>query len=79
MPGLSVLPNILFALVWQTNFFSIYKGLKNSSDKRVIMASAGGVGFSTLIYIILGIMGYALFGRDTSYIDANFLLEMNSN
>ena len=59
---LSVFPNIMFALVFQSNFFSIYKGLKKSTDKRMYVASAAGVGFSTVLYIILGIMGYCLFG-----------------
>ena len=59
MPVLSVRTNILFALVWQTNFFSIYKRLKNSNDKRVTIVFAEGVELSILYYIILGILGYA--------------------
>lgn len=59
---LSVFPNIMFALVFQSNFFSIFKGLKKSNDNRMNIASAAGVGFSTILYIILGIMGYCLFG-----------------
>lgn len=59
---LSVFPNIMFALVFQSNYFSIYKGLKKSTDKRMNTASAAGVAFSTMLYIILGIMGYCLYG-----------------
>lgn len=73
---LSVFPNILFALVFQSNFFSIYKGLKKSSDLRTRVATGAGIGFSTALYIVLGIIGYCLYGSDIKYVDANFLLEI---
>ncbi len=62
---LSVFPNIMFALVYQSNFFSIYKGMKNSTDKKINIATAFGVSFTIVLYIVLGLMGYCLFGSDT--------------
>lgn len=59
---LSVFPNILFALVFQSNFFSIYKGLKKATDKRTTLSTGTGLAFSTTLYILLGIMGYCLYG-----------------
>ena len=76
MAVLSVFPNILFALVFQSNFFSIYKGLKTSTDSRIVNAMGAGIGFSTILYIILGIIGYCLFGSEDTYVDANFLLQI---
>ncbi len=73
---LSVFPNILFAFNYQSNFFSIYKGLKNPTDSRTVVANGIGLGFSTALYIVLGIMGYCLYGSDSEYVDANFLLEL---
>ena len=75
---ISVFPNIMFALIYQMSFFSIYKGLKNSTDKRMNTATAFGIGFCIFIYILIGIIGYCLFGHDNEYVQANFLLELNS-
>ncbi len=74
LTAVSVFPNIMFALIYQMNFFSIFKGLKYSTDKRMNKASSVGVGFSITIYILIGIMGYCLFGHDNKYVKANFLL-----
>ena len=76
MMVLSVFPNILFAFNYQSNFFSIYKGLKNPTDSRTVVSNGIGLGFSTVLYIILGIMGYCLYGSNSEYLDANFLLEI---
>lgn len=71
---ISVLPNIMFALVFQNTFFSIYKGLRKPSDKRITMVTGAGVGFCTVLYILIGLMGYCLFGSDNRYVSANFLI-----
>ncbi len=75
---ISVFPNIMFALIYQMSFFSIYKGLKQSTDKRMNIATGFGIAFCIIIYILIGIMGYCLFGHDGKYVQANFLLELNS-
>lgn len=79
LAAISVFPNIMFALIYQMNFFSIFKGLKNSTDKRMNKASSIGVGFSIIIYILIGLMGYCLFGHDDKYVNASFLLELDKN
>ena len=61
---ISVFPNIIFALVFQSNFFSIYKGIQNPTDKRTEVSLGIGLAFSTVLYIMLGIMGYCLYGSD---------------
>jgi amino acid permease len=61
---ISVFPNIMFALIYQMNFFSIYKGLKKATDKRMNVVTGYGMTFCIIIYILIGIMGYCLFGHN---------------
>jgi amino acid permease len=44
------------------NFFPLFKGMKNSSDFKMKMASLAGVGICTLAYLLVGILGYSLLG-----------------
>jgi len=64
------MPNIILAYAFQMNFFPVYKGLKNSSDRKMNIVSL----ISTLVlgisFVIVGFLGYALTGRDAK---ANFL------
>lgn len=64
------MPNIIFAFEYQTNFFSIYKGLKDSTDKRMRKASIVGILCCGCSYLLIGLIGYSLSGQD---VDPNFL------
>ena len=68
--AISVMPNIIFAFEYQTNFFSIFKGLKDSCDNRMRKASIVGILCCGGTYLLIGMIGYSLSGQD---IDPNFL------
>jgi len=58
----AVLPNIIFAYDYQTNFFSIYKGLRNGNDKRMTLVSIIGLSICCFCYLLIGLVGYSLVG-----------------
>ena len=66
----AVVPNIIFAYDFQTNYFPIYKGLRNASDKRMNLSSSLGIFACGASYLLLGLIGYSLAGQD---VKANFL------
>jgi len=70
----AAIPNIILAFAYHMSFFPIYKGLKNSNDFRMRMASWSAIGFSFIAYLTVGILGYSLLG---SSVQANFLLSLN--
>ena len=58
----AAIPNFLMALAFQNNFFPIYKGMKNSNDHKMKMASLAGLSICMAGYLIVGILGYSLVG-----------------
>ena len=76
----SVVPNIMLALAYQMNFYPIYKGnikyylgLKNSNDSKMNKAAMVGLWSVGFCYILVGLIGYALYG---SSVKADFLLNL---
>ena len=70
----ATVPNILFSLSFQNNFYPFFKGLKRSSDKRMMQTSIAGVLFCMCSYIVVGLMGYNYVGNGVS---PNFLESIN--
>lgn len=66
----AVIPNIILALSYQMNFFPVFKGMRNASDKKMKAAALTGVGVCAASYLLVGILGYSLVGGDAK---ANFL------
>lgn len=73
-----VIPNMMLALAYQMNFFPIYKGIfptylgmKDARDEKMAKASLTGVCACAIFYILVGNMGYCLFGNN---LRGNFLL-----
>jgi len=66
----AAVPNIFFAITFQNNFFPVFKGMSQASDKRMALAAFIGVVFCAISYITVGILGYSYVGEDVS---ANFL------
>ncbi len=52
----------MLALAYQMNFFPIYKGMKNSCDDKMAKASLVGIGTCGFCYLLVGILGYSLYG-----------------
>jgi len=70
----AAIPNILMALSYQMNFFPIFKGMKNTNDHKMKMASLAGVSICAFSYLLVGILGYSLIG---SKVQGNFLLSVD--
>jgi len=66
----ATVPNVLLAFSYQMNFFPIFKGMKNTSDKKMSRAVLLGLLFCLFCYLIVGILGYHYAGND---VKANFL------
>ena len=64
------IPNSILALSYQMNFFPIFKGMKNPSDKRMSIAVFFALLFCMGCYLLVGILGYNYVGDG---IEANFL------
>ena len=59
----AAVPNIVFSISFQSNFFPIFKGMRNSSDKKMMQASFAGGFFCATSYLLVGILGYNLIGE----------------
>jgi len=69
----AVIPNVLLSLTFQANFFSIYKGMKNSNDQRITSATLTALICSGSIYLVVCMCAYVLYGSD---LNPNFLLSI---
>lgn len=66
----------MLALSYQVNMFPIYKGMRNVSDRKYLLASATGLAFCVFSYLLVGILGYDYSGKG---IEANFLNSLSYN
>lgn len=57
-----MVPNILLAFLYQMNFFPIYKGMKEGSDKRMTNASWVASLACYFIYMSVAFLGYITYG-----------------
>ena len=57
------------------NFFPIYKGMKDSTDKKMLGASLVGTIACFLLYLTVGLLGYLSYANS---LNSNFLLALNS-
>jgi amino acid permease len=64
------MPNIILAFDYQMNFFPIYKGLRNATDRKMNIASIVGLSSCATSYLLVGLIGYSLSGQE---VKANFL------
>lgn len=66
----AVVPNILLSICFQNNFFPIFKGMRNVTDKRFMKVGFVGVFSSAGTYLAVGILGYSYVGEG---VEPNFL------
>ena len=66
----ATVPNIVFSISFQGNFFPIFKGMRRPGDSRMMKASFTGGFFCAFSYLLVGIMGYNYIGEG---VQANFL------
>ena len=73
--AVSSIPNILLAFLYQMNFFPIYKGLKDSTDKKMLNSSMVATVCCFLVYGTTGILGYFTYGENLNS-NSNFLTNL---
>jgi len=69
--AISVVPNVILAVGYQMNFFPVYKGMKNATDRKFRLSTLSAVLFVIAAYTLVGILGYNLVGG--ANLSANFL------
>ena len=67
----AVIPNVLLSFTFQSNFFPIYKNMKNSNDQRITSACLTAIITCGSMYLVASIYAYMLYGNS---LQANFLL-----
>ena len=65
------LPIFVFAFTCHQNLFSVYNELKDNSQKRINLVTGLSEGISTVIYLTVGLLGYAMYGDEAK---SNILL-----
>ena len=55
-------PTVFLAFLFQFNVFPIYQSLRNRNMKSMMKAANIGIGFSFIIFLIVGIIGFLLYG-----------------
>lgn len=73
--AIATVPNIIFSLTFQTNFFPIFKGLESSSDNRMIKVVLIGIWTCISMYFLLGFLGFSI--TEKKNIAPNFLEEVS--
>ena len=56
------IPTVFLAFLFQFNVFPIYLSLKHRNMKTMMKATKYGVGYSLIIFLIVGIIGFLLYG-----------------
>jgi len=70
--ALASVTSVFTAYVFQVNFFSVYKTLRNPSDNRMKNTSALGLGVVLTIYLTVAICGYLSFGKESEELMKHF-------
>ena len=66
------LPTVFLAFLFQFNVFPIYYSLKHRSMNSMLKATKIGVIFSLIIFLVVGIVGFLLYGFFDNYDDENY-------
>jgi len=62
MEALKSMPTVFLAFTFQFNVFPIYYSLKNRNRKEMLKATKIGVEFCFLIFLLIGITGFSMYG-----------------
>ena len=58
----AAVPNIIFSITFQNNFFPVFKGMQYVNDRKMMKASITGGFFCASSYLLVGILGYSYVG-----------------
>ena len=70
-----VIPSVFLAFLFQFNVFPIYLSLKEKNLDSMMKATKIGVGYSLFIFLIVGIIGFLLYGLNMNETLLNSLSE----
>ena len=76
MDAFQSMPTVFLAFTFQFNVFPIYFSLKNRNRNEMIKATRIGVEFCFLIFLIIGIVGFSMYGLR---MDNTILKELNND
>ena len=65
-------PTVFLAFLFQFNVFPIYYSLKNRGMRSMLRATKIGVTLSLIIFLVVGIIGFLLYGFYDNYDDENY-------
>ena len=65
-------PTVFLAFLFQFNVFPIYYSLQHRGSRAMFRATKIGVFFSLIIFLIIGIVGFLLYGFYDNYDDENY-------
>lgn len=71
LKAVATIPNFIFSLTFQANFFPIFKGLEESCDQRMKKVVSLGVWTTISFYLLLGFLGFSITHK--KLISPNFL------
>ena len=57
-----IMPTVFIAFLFQFNVFPIYYSMKKRNMKTIMKATRIGVGYSLIMFLIVGIIGFLLYG-----------------
>lgn len=58
--AIASIPNLILALAFQMNFFPVFKGMRNATDRKMTLATLTGVLVCSASYLTVGVLGYHL-------------------
>ncbi len=64
LAAIATIPNIIYALSYFSIFFPVYNGMKKQTNQRMKAVSFASMITCSVIYIIIGILGYNLMGNE---------------
>ena len=70
-----MIPSVFLAFLFQFNVFPIYSSLKEKNLESMMKASKIGVGYSLFIFLVVGIIGFLLYGLNMNETLLNSLSE----
>ena len=65
-------PTVFLAFLFQFNVFPIYYSLQHRGSRAMFRATKIGIFFSLIIFLIIGIVGFLLYGFYDNYDDDNY-------
>ena len=65
-------PTVFLAFLFQFNVFPIYYSLQHRGSRAMFRATKTGIFFSLIIFLIIGIVGFLLYGFYDNYDDDNY-------